>query len=123
MIASRVQRKIQSPSMTPWPCTSQCPAQGVFDFIFSFHLSQPRDSYPMTGMCLPQAFELALPEHRRYSLSHTHDFAHNQIVRYVCTILFQFRHISIDVLFISCPALFVPASIIPFNLLTRPIDS
>lgn len=96
------------------------PIQGLFDFIFSFHLSQPRDSYSITGMCLPQAFELALPKHRCYSLSHTYDFAHDQIVRYVCTILFQFRHISIDVLFISCPALFVPASIMPFNLLIRP---
>lgn len=123
MIASDVQRKIQSPPMTLWPCTSQCPTQGLFDFIFFLHLSQPHDSYPMTGMCLPQAFDLALPEHRCPSLSHAHDFAHNQIGRYACTILFQFRHIFTDVLFISCPALFVPASIIPFNLLTRPKDS
>lgn len=54
--------------MLIWLCTSQCPPQCFF--MFSFPLSQPRDSYTMAGMCLPQAFELAVPKCRYSSLNH-----------------------------------------------------
>lgn len=107
MILKCVQRKVHSPPMPIQPYTRQWPPQHLFDFIFSFILSQSHDSYVMVVMLLPQVFELAVSSFKCSSLSHTHDFAHRLLESPSLCILVQFKHIFMYVLLISCPALFI----------------